>query len=65
MFDIDGVRSAFKSTMIQGNTIHVKHILPHRYIGREEPKENEANKTQKLLHPSRPRINACEDQKDD
>jgi hypothetical protein len=40
------------------NTIHVKYILPHHRIGREESRENEAKKTQKLLHPSRPRINA-------
>jgi hypothetical protein len=40
------------------NMIHVKYILPHHRIGREESRENEAKKTQKLLHPSRPRINA-------
>jgi hypothetical protein len=54
MFDIDGVRSAFKSMMIRGNTIHVKYIIPHHRIRREESRENEAKKTQKLLHPSRP-----------
>jgi hypothetical protein len=40
------------------NMIHVKYILPHHRIKREELRENEAKKTQKLLHPSRPRINA-------
>jgi hypothetical protein len=37
--------------------INVKYVLPHRHIGREESKENEA-KEEMLLHPSRPRINA-------
>jgi hypothetical protein len=36
--------------------INVNYVLPHRHIGREEPKENEA-KEEKMLHPSRPRIN--------
>jgi hypothetical protein len=40
------------------NTIHVKYILPHHRIGREEWRENEAKKMQKMLHLSRPRINA-------
>jgi hypothetical protein len=40
------------------NMIHVKYILPHHRIGRVESRENEAKKTHKLLHPSRPRINA-------
>jgi hypothetical protein len=35
---------------------NVKYVLPHRHIGREEPKENEA-KEEKMLHPSRPWIN--------
>jgi hypothetical protein len=38
--------------------IHVKYVLPHHRIRREESRENEAMKTQKLLHSSRPRINA-------
>jgi hypothetical protein len=37
--------------------INVNYVLPNRYIEREEPKENEA-KEEKMLHPSRPRINA-------
>jgi hypothetical protein len=40
------------------NMIHVKYILPHHRIGREKSMENEAKKIQKLLHSSRPRINA-------
>jgi hypothetical protein len=37
--------------------INVDYVLPRHHIGKEEPKENEA-KEEKLLHPSRPRINA-------
>jgi hypothetical protein len=53
-FNIDGVRSAFKSTTIRG-MYHdqCKFVLPHRHIGREEPKDNET-KEEKMLHPSGP-----------
>jgi hypothetical protein len=29
--------------------IHVKYIIPHHGIGREESRENEAKKTQKVV----------------
>jgi hypothetical protein len=46
------------------NMIHVKYILPHHRIGREESRENKAKKTQKLLHPSdQESTPACEDKK--
>jgi hypothetical protein len=58
MFDIDGVRSVFNQPWFEVcNTIHVKYILPHHRIRKEESRENEAKKTEKLLHLSRPRIN--------
>jgi hypothetical protein len=46
------------------NTIHVKYILPHLRIWREESRENEAKKTQSsCIRQDQESTPACEDQK--